>query len=138
MKKKAPTKSKIKRKGNEGFHGYGPALTEVDIRDILNEDLMDAFSKLRAFARDLGEQRIYSSHKAVMFARKVCYFFVRPKKAFVEVCIFLPEEKTSPAVRKVHRHSKTKFAHMLRLEHADQVEEPLTDWVRQAYECCPA
>ncbi len=129
---------KKKRKGNEGFHGYGPALTEADIREILNEDLMDAFSKLREFARDLGEQRIYTSHKAVMFARKVCYFFVRPKKSFVEVCVFLPEEKASPSVRRVHRHSKSKFAHIFRLEHPDQVEEPLTDWVRLAFESCPA
>ena len=28
----------------------------------------------------LGEQRVYASHNSIMFSRKSCYFFVRPKK----------------------------------------------------------
>jgi hypothetical protein len=38
---------------------------------------------LREAAVELGEQRIYASHHSIMFARKSCYFFVRPKKNFL-------------------------------------------------------
>jgi hypothetical protein len=59
---------------------------------------------------------------------------VRPKRAFLEICIFLGRIVKHPLVRRVDAASKTKFFHMIRIEHRDQVERPLTDWIREAYE----
>ena len=64
--------------------------TEAALTKDLSEELRDAWERLRETAADLGEQRIYASHNSIMFSRKSCYFFVRPKKNFLEVCIFLP------------------------------------------------
>ena len=44
---------------------------------------------MRETAVDFGDQRIYASHDSIMFSRKSCYFFVRPKKSHLEVCVFL-------------------------------------------------
>src|ERR1700691_6292817 len=71
---------------------HGKAFTEAELTDGLDEDLHDAWQKLRAFAADLGPQRIYASALSIMFARKVCYFFVRPRKTFLVVWIFLPRK----------------------------------------------
>jgi hypothetical protein len=38
----------------------------------------------------------------------------------------------------VQASSKTKFAHMLKVTHRDQVEAPITDWLAEAYEYCMA
>ena len=46
----------------------------------LSDDLRDAWERLRETAADFGDQRIYASHNSIMFSRKSCYFFVRPKK----------------------------------------------------------
>src|ERR1700729_1785243 len=70
----------------------GEAYTEARLIDGLDEDLRDAWHKLRAFAAGLGPQRIYASALSIMFARKVCYFFVRPRKTFLEVWFFLPRK----------------------------------------------
>ena len=67
-----------------------------------------------------------------MFARKSCYFFVRPKKSFLEVCVFLARTVKSPQVRRVDSASKTKAVHFIRVVHRDEVEPPLTDWLREA------
>ena len=48
-----------------------------------------------------GEQRIYASHHSIMFSRKSCYFFVRPKRKRLEVCIFLGRALKAPQVRRV-------------------------------------
>ncbi|MFZ0038090.1 MAG: hypothetical protein WAK91_11750, partial [Candidatus Acidiferrales bacterium] len=40
---------------------HGRAFTEAELVDGLNEDLRDAWEKLRAFAAGLGPQRIYAS-----------------------------------------------------------------------------
>lgn len=99
----------------------------------LNEDLIEAFQKLKAFAVSLGEQRIYAAGKAIMFAKKVCYFFVRPKKSYLETVIFLSESEKRPDFHSAKAVSKSKFAHTFKLVHADQVEGELTDAVHEAF-----
>lgn len=108
--------------------------TEAVLTQDLSEDLRDAWERVRETAASFGDQRIYASHKSIMFSRKSCYFFVRPKKNFLELCVFLGRTLKAPQVRRVDRASKSKLAHVIQVRHRDEVEEPLTDWLREAYE----
>jgi hypothetical protein len=108
--------------------------TEAALTKDLSEDLQDAWDRLRETAVAFGEQRIYASHNSIMFSRKSCYFFVRPKKSVLEVCIFLGRALNAPQVRRVDRASKSKIAHIIHLRHRDEVEPPITDWLREAYD----
>jgi len=108
--------------------------TEAALTRDLPEDLRDAWERLRETAGDFGEQRIYASHNSIMFSRKSCYFFVRPKKTFLEVCVFLGRLVKAPQIRRVDRSSKTKLVHIVRITHRDEVEAPFTDWLREAYD----
>jgi hypothetical protein len=111
--------------------------TEGALTRDLSDDLRDAWERLRETAAAFGEQRIYASHSSIMFSRKACYFFVRPRPKRLEVCVFLGRTVKSPLVRQVTPSSKTKVAHVLHILHRDQVEAPLTDWLREAYEVSP-
>jgi hypothetical protein len=73
-----------------------------------------------------------------MFSRKSCYFFVRPKKSFLEVCVFLGRTMKAPQVRRADRSSKSKVVHVIQIRHRDEVEVPITDWLREAYEFAEA
>ena len=64
----------------------------------------------------------------------VAYFFVRPKKNALEVCVFLARALKAPQVRRVDHASKSKLVHFIHLQHRDQVEAPITDWLREAYQ----
>jgi hypothetical protein len=108
--------------------------TEGALTRDLSEDLQDAWERLRETAVSFGDQRIYASHKSIMFSRKSCYFFVRPKRNFLEVCVFLGRALNAPQVRRVDRASKSKVVHFIRLTHRDEVEAPITDWLEEAYE----
>jgi hypothetical protein len=108
--------------------------TEAALTNDLADDLQDAWDRLRETAVAFGEQRIYASHKSIMFSRKSCYFFVRPKKNVLEVCIFLGRALKAPQVRRVDRASKSKIAHIIHVRHRDEVEAPITDWLREAYD----
>ncbi|MBL7716478.1 MAG: hypothetical protein JNL01_13520 [Bdellovibrionales bacterium] len=135
MKTKKPPKKKSKaqeRIGREGYHL--PKRSEHEQLEGLNEDLQDAWRTLRRFLMSLGNQEVRTSHRSIMFARKTCYVFVRPKKAFIELNFFLPRSLQSEFIKKVTPVSKTKWVHVLQLKHSDQVEEPLTDWIREAFE----
>ena len=108
--------------------------TEAALTRDLSEDLREAWERLRETAADFGEQRIYASHNSIMFSRKSCYFFVRPKRNFLEVCVFLGRTVRAPQVRRATPASKAKVLHVIQVRHRDEVEAPITDWLREAYD----
>jgi hypothetical protein len=59
---------------------------------------------------------------------------VRPKRSFLQLVIFLGRTIRAPQVRRVERTSKAKLAHFVQIRHRDEVESPVTDWLREAYE----
>jgi Domain of unknown function (DUF5655) len=118
---------------NEGEPHDCWTTTESALTRDLSEDLQDAYARLRETAAEFGEQRIYASHKCIMFSRKSCYFFVRPHKRHLELVVFLGRPLTAPQVRRVEKTSKTKVANIVRITHRDEVEAPITDWLREAY-----
>jgi hypothetical protein len=108
--------------------------TEAALTRELTEDLRDAWERLRETAAEFGDQRIYASHKSIMFSRTSCYFFVRPRRTCLELCVFLGRPLKGPPVRRVERPSRAKVANILRITHRDEVESPVTDWLREAYD----
>jgi len=108
--------------------------TEAALTDDLSEDLRDAWERLRETAVAFGEQRIYASGTAIMFSRASCYFFVRPRRSFLQVCVFLGRAVRAPQVRRVERKSTSKLVNIIHIRHRDEVEPPVTDWLREAYD----
>jgi hypothetical protein len=108
--------------------------TEAALTAALSDDLRDAWERLRETAVEFGEQRIYASLNSIMFSRKACYFFVRPKRHYLEVCFFLGRTLKASQVRRAMPASKTKTAHLIHVRHRDEVESPMTDWLQEAYD----
>lgn len=142
-RKKGRNKSKTSKKSKSSAKNssapkshYDWNVTEAQLIDGLNEDLRGAWHKLRDFAAGLGTQRIYASALSIMFSKKVCYFFVRPRKTFLEVWIFLPRK--IEGLTSMHGPTKkVKYCNLFKVIHADQIEEPLTDWIREAFDFAP-
>src|ERR1700746_1066419 len=107
--------------------------TEATLTQELSDDLPDAWERLRETAVSFGDQRIYASHKSIMFSRKSCYLFVRPKRSFLELCLFLGRTLKAPQVRRIQRASKSKVVHVIHIRHRDEVGAPITDWLREPY-----
>jgi hypothetical protein len=107
--------------------------TEAALTRHLSDVLHETWERLRETAAAFGEQRIYASHHSIMFSRKTCYFFVRPKQKYLELCFFLRRRLEAPQVRRVDQASKSKFYHLIRLTHRDEVEPPITNWLQEAY-----
>ncbi|HYS25494.1 MAG TPA: DUF5655 domain-containing protein [Vicinamibacterales bacterium] len=137
-------RSRTRARGHECYHckqwvEAGAAhdcwtTTEAALTRELSEDLRDAWDRLRETAVSFGDQRIYASHSSIMFSRTSCYFFVRPRKNYLEVVIFLGRAVKAPQVRQVVESSKRKKANIVRVTHRDEVEAPMTDWLQEAYE----
>jgi hypothetical protein len=111
--------------------------TEAALTRDLPDPLREAWERLRETAAEFGEQRIYASHNSIMFSRQACYFFVRPSMTRLELCIFLGRAVKHPRIRRVAPASRRKIANMLHVTHRDEIEAPITDWLREAYETSP-
>ena len=111
--------------------------TEHALTKDLPEDLQDAYQRVRDTAVEFGEQRIYASGSCIMFSRTSCYFFVRPKRNWLELAVFLKRAVRSPLVKRAEPKSKVKIANIIRVTHRDEVEAPLTDWLREAFDFEP-
>jgi len=107
--------------------------TEAALTQDLPEDLQEAWERLHEAAVSFGEQRIYASHHSIMFSRKACYFFVRPKRSRLELCVFLGRRLNVPQVKRIAGETRHKVAHLFHVKHRDEVEAPLTDWLQEAY-----
>jgi hypothetical protein len=107
--------------------------TERALTQDLSEDLQDAYHRVRETAVEFGEQRVYASGSCIMFSRTSCYFFVRPKRHWLELTVFLGRPLQSPLVKRVEPKSRVKTANIIRITHRDEVEAPLTDWLREAF-----
>ena len=121
----------------EGEHHDCWTTTESALTGDLSEELQDAYARIREAAVEFGEQRIYASGSCIMFSRTSCYFFVRPKRNWLELAVFLGRAVKSPLVKRAEPKSKVKTAHIIRVTHRDEVEAPLTDWLREAYDFEP-
>ena len=107
--------------------------TEKALTKDLSEDLQEAYQRIRETAVEFGEQRIYASHHSIMFSRKACHFLVKPRRNFLEFWIFLGRTMKGPQVKKVVESSRVKRAHLLKITHRDEIDPPISDWMREAY-----
>ena len=107
--------------------------TEAALTKDLSEDLQDAYARLRETAVEFGEQRIYASGSCIMFSRASCHFFVRPKRQWLELALFLGRAIKSPLIKRAEQKSKVKIAHIIHIRHRDEVEPPITNWLQEAY-----
>ena len=48
--------------------------------------------------------------------------------------MFLGRTVKAPQVKRATATSRVKVAHLIHVKHRDEVEPPLTDWLREAYE----
>jgi hypothetical protein len=112
--------------------------TEAALTEDLSDDLKDAWERLRETLAGFGDQRIYASGTAIMFARTACYCFVRPRRSFLQVVVFLGRAIRAPQIRCIERKSKAKLAHIVQIRHRDEVESPITGWLREAYDTTEA
>ena len=121
----------------EGEHHDCWTTTESALTRELSEDLQDAYARVREAAVEFGEQRIYASGSCIMFSRTSCYFFVRPKRQYLELAVFLGRAVKSPLLKRAEPKSKVKTANIIQVRHRDEVEAPLTDWLKEAYDFEP-
>lgn len=98
MNTRAKQKSSSSKKKKTCTPKHDPetwATSEAALTEHLEEDLFEAWEKIRDFSSSLGQQRVYAAGKAIMFSKKTCFFFREAQEVLPGGgCLFSLSEQT--------------------------------------------
>lgn len=94
----------------------------------------EAFEAVRSVLDSLGPYQLIPLKTMVSLATTTNFAGLFFGKAFLDLNVMLPAPLDHPRVRQVQRLSAHAFAHRIRLTAAEEVDEEIAGWLRQAYE----
>ncbi len=100
------------------------------------QNVIDTFEKIKNEVMKWEGVRINSVKNAVLFQAKSNFLAVKPKKAILDIEFVLDEPVEAFPIHKTVQASKSKWAHFVRMESKEEVDEQLFLWIKKAYEIC--
>jgi hypothetical protein len=100
------------------------------------QNVIDTFEKIKNEVMKLEGVRMISVKNAILFQAKSNFLAVKPKKAILDIEFVLDEPIEVFPIHKTVQTSKTKWAHFVRLESPEEMDEQLLSWLLQAYKIC--
>ena len=101
-----------------------------------DQNVKDAFEKIKDIAMSLGNVKINSVKNAILFQAKSQFLAVKPKKNILDTEFVLDEPVEGFPIHKTVQTTKTKWAHFVRLESPEEVDEQLISWIKRAHRVC--
>lgn len=92
------------------------------------------FAKLLEYVSDFGEFTVTPVKHAILLTAGSHFLAVKPKKHWIDIEFVLPYKEDSFPIHKVKQAQKNKWAHFVRLETPEEVDQMLLQWLREAYE----
>jgi hypothetical protein len=95
--------------------------------------IRDIFDKLTAVVKTIGETDINVVKSAIFLKKRTTFIEIKPKKEYVLIAFYLENEVTEfPVVRSLQT-SKNRIAHVVHLQHPDEINTQLITWLKQSY-----
>lgn len=101
-----------------------------------HQQVIDTFEKIKNEVLLFEDVRINSVKNAILFRAKSTFLAIKPKKNFLDIEFVLDEKIEEFPIHKSVQASKFKWAHFVRLESPEEVDEQLLSWIRKAYDIC--
>jgi hypothetical protein len=104
-----------------------------DIFEGKPQPLLYAFDALLVGVIDWEPISVGAAKRAIVFTKYKAWLIVRPMSKELDIKFYYPEVIQHPLVRKTVPYRKD-FAHHIRISDPDEVNEPLLQLLRRAYE----
>ncbi len=100
------------------------------------QNVIDTFNKLKNKVLLFDDVRINSVKNVILFRSKSTFLAIKPKKAFIDIEFVMDKKVEGFPIYKTVQASKYKWAHFMRLESTEEVDDQLLSWIRKAYNVC--
>lgn len=98
------------------------------------QNVIDTFTAIKNEVMKLNGVRINSVKNAILFQANSNFLAVKPRKSHLDIEFVLNERIEEFPIYKTFQATKTKYAHFVRLEYTEEVDEQLLSWLKRAYE----
>jgi len=95
---------------------------------------MATFEILHGKVAAIGPFTLNSVRHAILFTASSHFLAVKPKRKWLDIEFVLSRPVEGFPVHKTVQAGKYKWAHFIRLESEDEINETLVGWLREAYE----
>ena len=101
-----------------------------------HQNVIDTYKMLQDEVTKFEGIRITPVKNAILFTAKSHFLAVKPKKTWLDIEFVLNKKIEGFPIHKSAQATKTKWAHFMRLESPEEVDEQLLSWIRKAYDVC--
>jgi predicted transport protein len=95
--------------------------------------VIDTFVKIKNEFIQLKGVRINSVKNAILFQAKSNFLAIKPKRSHLDLEFVLNEKVDEFPIYKTFQATKSKWAHFVRLESPEEIDEKLIQLLRKAY-----
>jgi hypothetical protein len=96
--------------------------------------LRTAWDKIYKTVTGFGKVQVSILENAIIVGGKSTFMAFKTRKEYAELEILLDEEFSEFPVYKTFRVSKSRVAHFIRIQSAEEVDKQLRLWLKRAYE----
>jgi len=96
-------------------------------------EIYTVFKTIHDIVKSYGDMQIRAVKNGVMFSVKSTFLALKPHSKYLAVEFACGSTHDEFPVEKCIQISKTEFAHILRVEKIDEVDDQLIDWLNEAY-----
>lgn len=96
-------------------------------------DVFPLFNTLRSKVENLGKVKIYPVKNAVIFNVHSTFLAVKPRKNYLALEFTSENIDHEFPIEKSVQISKSKFAHFIKIDSADNIDNQLIKWLEEAY-----
>ena len=110
------------------------AVTDIESH-FFNKDpkVKATFEKLMSEVSAFGPHTVNPVKHAILVTATSHFLAVKPRRKWLDIEFVLPYPVEGFPIHKTIQASKHKWAHFLRLESEEEVDEALVSWLREAY-----
>ncbi|MFC2101057.1 DUF5655 domain-containing protein [Bacteroidota bacterium] len=83
--------------------------------------------------RDFGEVKVSAVVNAIICSTKSTFLVIKPKKNWIDIEFLLDEMIEEFPVYKTGKASSKRFAHFVRIENVNEIDEQLLGWLKRSY-----
>lgn len=96
-------------------------------------EIFPLFEKIRNLVLSFGRVELVPVKNAVMFRVQTNFLVAKPHRSYLVLEFSSKHRHDEFPVEKCVKISKTRFAHILKIDSPENIDKQLTGWLREAY-----
>lgn len=106
------------------------------VEHFINKDpsVRATYDRLASTLKTFGNFQISPVINAILFSSESTFLAVKPKSKWLDLEFVLDYQADEFPIHKMVQVSKTRYAHFVRIQNPEEVDEQLIGWIKKAYE----